>query len=98
MAGEYASIVKEKSVLRSILNTSQKIAGDVYSDKETTDILEAIEKRVFDLTQVNIADSMMHIRDVLDGRIEAYMENIDDPGKLEREKVYTGYGPLDELL
>jgi replicative DNA helicase len=50
-ADEYAKIVKEKSILRNILKVSQKIIGDVYEQKETLDILQTIEKRIFDLTQ-----------------------------------------------
>jgi len=50
--GEYAQIVKEKSTLRKILKVSQGIIGDVYDHKDTIHILDAIEKKVFDLTQV----------------------------------------------
>jgi replicative DNA helicase len=58
---EYVKIVKEKSVLRNILKTSQKIMGDVYEQKDTMAILETIEKRVFDLTQDNMAEKVHSI-------------------------------------
>jgi replicative DNA helicase len=58
---EYVKIVKEKSVLRNILRTSQKIIGDVYEQKDTMNILETIEKRVFDLTQNNMAEKVHSI-------------------------------------
>jgi replicative DNA helicase len=58
---EYVKIVKEKSVLRNILKTSQKIIGDVYEQKDTMNILETIEKRVFDLTQNNMAEKVHSI-------------------------------------
>jgi replicative DNA helicase len=70
-------------VLRGILKTCQNISGDVYDQKPVPDLLERIEKRIFDLTQINLSDSMMHIKDVLNQRIEEYMEIVDNPQKLE---------------
>jgi replicative DNA helicase len=70
-------------VLRGILKTCQNISGDVYDQKPVPDLLERIEKRIFDLTQINLSDSMMHIKDVLNQRIEEYMEIVDNPAKLE---------------
>ncbi len=58
---EYVKLVREKSVLRSILKTSQKIIGDVYEQKDTANILETIEKRIFDLTQNNMAEKVHSI-------------------------------------
>ena len=58
---EYVKIVKEKSILRNILKTSQRIIGDVYEQKETLHILETIEKRIFDLTQDNISEKVHSI-------------------------------------
>lgn len=98
MVHEYAKIVKEKSVLRNILKTCQQISGDVYQTQETQEILEQIEKRIFDLTQVNLADSFKHIKEVLNTRAEEYMEMVDNPEKYELQKVKTHYTWLDALL
>ena len=58
---EYVKIVKEKSILRNILKTSQKIIGDVYEQKDTLQVLQDIEKRVFDLTQNNVTEKIHSI-------------------------------------
>ena len=97
-AHEYGKIVKEKSVLRNILKTCQNISGDVYEQKPVPELLERIEKRIFDLTQVNMADSMLHIKDVLSQRVEDYMEIVDNPEKLGENKVNTWYRDLDNAL
>ncbi|MEI7919625.1 MAG: hypothetical protein WCH65_05525 [bacterium] len=47
--------------MRNILKTSQKIIGDVYEQKDTLDVLQDIEKRVFDLTQNNVAEKIHSI-------------------------------------
>jgi replicative DNA helicase len=95
---QYAQIVKEKATLRKILQTSQSIIGDVYDEKETIDILEAIEKRIFDLTQVNISDRVRHIKDILTQRVEEYTAIVDDPSKAQLGKTFSGYAKLDDLL
>lgn len=49
---QYASIVKDKSILRNIIRVNEKIASDCYAGKESTkDILEETEKRIFELVR-----------------------------------------------
>lgn len=98
VAHEYGKIVKEKSILRNILKTCQTVSGDVYDQDPVPEILERIEKRIFELTQVNMADSLLHIKDILNARVEDYMELVDNPEKLEEGKVNTSYKDLDDLL
>jgi replicative DNA helicase len=54
-------MVKEKSILRNILKTSQKIIGDVYEQKDTLEVLQDIEKRIYDLTQNNVSEKVKSI-------------------------------------
>ncbi|MFZ2150566.1 MAG: replicative DNA helicase [Candidatus Absconditicoccaceae bacterium] len=96
--GEYSKIVKDKSTLRNILKVSQKIIGDVYQQKDTSEILDDIEKKIFELTQQKMGDSMVKISDILKQRIETYMEIVDNPEKANEKKVLSGYVGLDNLL
>lgn len=95
---EYAQIVKEKSVLRWILKVSQNIIGDVYEQKDAPEILETIEKRIFDLTQMKVGDSLHHIKDILSQRIEEYMDVVDNPEKALAKKIMSNYHGIDEML
>ncbi len=95
---EYVKIVKEKSILRNILKTSQKIIGDVYTQKDTMEVLQDIEKRVFDLTQNNVSEKVLSIWEILNKRIEEHMDIMDHPEKANLRKVYSGYFWLDEML
>lgn len=95
---EYMKIVKEKSILRNILKTSQKIVGDVYQQKDTLMILEDIEKRIFDLTQNNVSEKAHAIWEILNKRVEEYMEIVDNPEKAHEKKVFSGYVKLDDQL
>lgn len=98
IASEYGKIVKEKAILRNILATCQKISGDCYAQDPVDELLERIEKRVFDLTQINLSDSLMHIKDVLNMRVEEYMELVDNPEKLDLIKVNSAFKDLDDIL
>lgn len=95
---EYSKIVKDKSTLRNILKVSQKIIWDVYQQKDTSEILDDIEKKIFELTQQKMWDSMVKISDILKQRIENYMEIVDNPEKANERKVLSGYTWLDNLL
>jgi len=95
---DYSKIVKDKSILRWILKVSQNIIWDVYKQGETTDIMDSIEKKIFDLTQNQTWDSILRIKDVLDQRVEEYMEIVDNPDKVNARKVFSGYKWLDSML
>lgn len=97
VAGEYAKIVKEKAVLRNILKASQGIIGDVYEQKETLEIIDSIQKRIFDITQFDMSDTTKHIKDILEQRVEEHMELVDNPEKINEHKIMSGYLKLDEL-
>lgn len=70
----------------------------MYEQKDTVHILEAIEKKIFDLTQVKTGFSIKHIKDILSTRIEDYMEIVDNPEKANEKKVMSAYGGIDEML
>lgn len=97
-AGEYAKIVKEKAILRNVLKTCQAISWDVYEQEPVPNILEKIEKRIFDLTQVHISDTLRHIKDILNARVEDYMDIVDNPHKLDEQKINSHFTELDGLL
>ncbi len=96
-ASEYAKIVKEKAVLRNILKATQGIIGDVYEQKDTIEIVDAIQKRIFDLTQYDTTDTTKHIKDILEQRMEEHMAMVDNPELINEHKIMTGYKQLDEM-
>jgi len=95
---DYSKIVKDKSTLRKILKTSQNIIWDVYKQEDTTNIMESIEKSIFDLTQNQTWNNIMQIKDILNSRVEEYMAIVDNPDKVNDSKVFSGYKWLDNML
>lgn len=95
---EYSKIVKEKSLLRQVLKVCQQISWDAYEQKDSVEIFDDIEKKIFALTQSQIWDSLISIEDILKNRIEDYMEIVDNPESVNANKVNSGYGKIDEML
>lgn len=95
---EYSKIVKEKSILRGILKVSHGIIWDVYKQDDTDIIMENIEKKIFNLTQFKAWDTIVPISDILNSRVEEYMETVDNPEKQNEKKVFSWYSGLDDML
>ena len=95
---EYSKIVKEKSLLRQVLKVCQQITWDAYEQKDTVEIFDSIEKRIFDLTQNQVWDNILSIEDILKNRVEDYMEIVDHPENFNANKVNSGYSQIDEML
>lgn len=90
----YAGIVKEKSVLRSLIRVSESIANECYLDKERLDtILEETEKKVFDIVQKRGSGDFIPIRDIV-------IQSLDNIEAASRRKgsvtgIATGFYDLD---
>ena len=95
---EYSKIVKEKSLLRQVLKVCQQITWDAYEQKDTVEIFDSIEKRIFDLTQNQVWDNILSIEEILKGRVEDYMEIVDHPENFNANKVNSWYIHIDEML
>ncbi|RKW25344.1 replicative DNA helicase, partial [Candidatus Gracilibacteria bacterium] len=95
---EYSKIVREKSLLRQVLKVCQGISGEVYEQKDTLQIFDAIEKKIFDLTQNQVGESIIAIGDILEKRVMEYIEYADNPEKLNESKVFSGYEGIDKML
>ncbi len=94
---DYAKIVKEKSVLRQILKISQNIIWEVYEEKPIQNILEIIEQKIMWLTQYQLHDSLVHIREILSWRYEDYYKIAEDPSILTNKVTLTNYEQLDNI-
>ena len=95
---EYSKIVKEKSLLRQVLKVCQQIIWDAYEQKDTMEIFDNIEKRIFKLTQDQVWDNILSIEEILKTRVEDYMEIVDHPENFNANKVNSWYSQIDEML
>ncbi len=94
---DYARIVKDKSILRSLIAASEEISESAYSaEDDVTHILGSAEQKIFSLAQGNETKGFLHIRDVL---IQTY-EHLHQlqTNRAEVVGTPTGFGDLDKTL
>jgi len=70
-APSYARIVKEKGVLRELINSSFKILSECYEAKEdVSSILDESERLIFEISDRRIESGYVHIKDIIKSSIE----------------------------
>lgn len=94
---DYSGIIKDKSLLRSLIRITEEISEDAYLEQDEADrILNAAEAKIFALTQGKITGDFVHIHDV----ILEYYAHLDQL-KNDKEAVNgtpTFFSALDKLL
>ncbi len=91
----YARIVRDKGLLRDLIQCSHTILQSAYDDQEEAAlILDAAEKHLFAVTEQRVSNQAVSIRDFLDET----MRQIDilEDGALTG--VPTGFSELDAML
>src|SRR5579864_8134307 len=88
----YASIVREKALLRQLIASSNDILRDAYAPHEQADlVLDKAEKRIFEIAQKKVGNAMVRMEDVL----HEVFEMIENRGQ---RGVATGFLELDDML
>lgn len=96
---QYASIVKEKSVLRKLILSGDTIKGLGYQqDSELQELIELAEKSLFSVSQTFMSDRFVHIKDVLNKTYEKISDLHDPDAKEKYRGLSTGFKSLDNLL
>jgi replicative DNA helicase len=88
----YASIVREKALLRQLIGASNEILRDAYAPHEKADlVLDKAEKKIFDIAQKKVGNAMSSLGDVA---MEVY-EMLEEKG---RRGIETSFFELDDML
>ncbi len=70
-ATHYARIVKEKGILRFLIDSTNEIASLVYKEQEeVSNILDKAEKLIFEISDRRIEGGYVHIKDIIKDGIE----------------------------
>ena len=91
----YADIVKNDSLLRQIINSSQEVINQAFETNDAQAVLSSAEKSIFDISQTGQTRKLEHIRKGMTEAIDL-MEKISiDPNANAGVKV--GFPTLDKL-
>jgi replicative DNA helicase len=90
----YAGIIKNKLLLREIIQAATEILDDAYNQSgETNEKLDRAEQRIFTITDKKVALSEIHLKDLV---AEAF-ELIEKREGKHVTGLPTGYHELDQL-
>jgi replicative DNA helicase len=93
----YAKIVREKKVLRDLIDASAEIGLEAFDESQDVDyLLDKAEKKVFSIGQKSLTQSFIHVKDIL----ASTFDRIDELSKQKGayRGIPTGFKQLDNML
>ncbi len=94
---DYARIVKEKAILRSLINACDDINRDAYEESSPVKtILDSAQQKIFDISNGNETKEFRHIRDILHNVYRDLEILQESKGAITGAK--TGFSSLDKML
>lgn len=92
----YARIIKDKSVLRSLISASNRIIEKCYSQSDETEaILDEAERNIFEVAEDRIKEGFIHIKQFADPVLKMIEELDSRKGGVTG--LPTGYPDLDNM-
>ncbi len=92
----YARIVKEKSVLRSVIHAAHKIQQQAMEANDDADaILDEAESSLFQIAENRVGAGLISMKDLVTGSYERISQLFDSGQRITG--VSTGYSQLDDL-
>ena len=96
---QYGQIVKTKAVHRRIIEAGEKIKGLGYDEERAVpEVLEEVEKTVFQISNTFLKDKFVHIRDILQQRYEKFAEMHESDEEEMNKGVPTGFHGIDSRI
>lgn len=93
----YAKIVREKKILRDLINASAEISEQAFNPVDDVDhVLDSIEQKIFAISQHSVSHRFINIKDELHLAYERIEKLHDGQGRLRG--VSTGFTELDNYL
>lgn len=96
---EYATIVKNKSVLRKLIRSGNEIISLGYDEEwQLNELLEKAEKSIFNVTQTFIKNKLVHINEILTKRYEEFAEIHENPDLITQHRLQVDFKSMDDKL
>ena len=94
---DYANIVKDKSILRQLIEASDRISEAAYSEQETTeDILDFAEQEIYGISESNMSKGFVSITELVTRTYSKISEISRNPELMSG--LQTNYSKLDSIL
>ncbi|MBE6531539.1 MAG: replicative DNA helicase [Ruminococcaceae bacterium] len=94
---DYAAIVKQKSLLRQLIEVCSDISDTAYSEESSAgEVIDYAESRIFDIAQGRDTKNFRHIREVI-GEVYKNLHTMAIEGE-SAQGTKTGFSGLDNVL
>lgn len=94
----YAKIVREKKVLRDLIQASEEISALSYEESKDIDlVLDEAEKKIFGIAQQSLTQTFLPIKSELDEAFER-IDKIHSKRPRVLRGITTGFPKLDDIL
>lgn len=94
---DYAKIVRDKSILRALIEACETTAAEAYAeDKEAKSLLEVAEERIYSIADDHDNREFVHIKDALMLSFNRLREL--ETNRAEALGMQTGFSGLDRVL
>ena len=94
---EYATIVKDKAILRTLIGVCEEISEDAYDESNPVrQIIDSAEQKIFNISHNSDTKEFRHIRDVLQNVYKDIEVLQETKGAVNGAK--TGFSGLDRML
>lgn len=103
----HSKIVKEKSILRSLIVTATEIVTMSYeSEQNVNDLLDLAETKIFNISETAVGQTYVHIKEVVKDTIELVDKLFDKKehitglptGFMDLDEATTGFHPGDLIV
>lgn len=103
----YARIVKEKSTLRSLIQSANRILKSAYEAETDAEVqLDQAEKEIFEIADDQVRDGFVSLRDLVPGSMETVEKLQSHQGLLtgmpsgftDLDKLTSGFQPSDLVI
>ena len=103
--GDYAGLVREKALLRKLINTATQIVSKGYEDSQDVDgLLDKAEQMMFDIAEKKIGQSFYSLKQIIKDSFE-YIENLSktpvtglSTGLVDFDNRTAGLQPSDLII
>lgn len=93
----YAKIVREKKVLRDLIQASEEIGLNAFDESQEVDqLLDKAEKSIFSIGQKSLTQSFLPIKDIIPEVFEGIEQRAQHTGQYRG--IPTGFKQLDNML
>jgi replicative DNA helicase len=93
----YAQVVRDASIRRELILAASQLTADAHDEtKNSEDILEEAQKRIFDLTELGNTHDILDIKKLVDDTHDLVIKHIDNKTQ-KYSGIPVGFDKLDEL-